>query len=114
MPISDKEVAMAGRLKLFRETLNIKQKEICIESETSQGQLSEMESAKKQIQPRVVLYLAERYSLNVDWLYTGRGKMQVVDGGVGEDSPPYGSVEHRLRMLEEKMRKVILANGKKD
>lgn len=111
MPISDKEVAMAGRLKLFREALNIKQKEICFESETSQGQLSEMESGKKQIQPRVVLYLAERYGLNVDWLYTGRGEMQIGGVGVRENQPPYGSTEHRLRLLEEKVRDIERRNG---
>lgn len=84
MPLSGQEIEMAGRLKNFRETLNIKQKDIALGSKTSQGQLSEMESGIKQIQHRVILFLAERYGLNVDWLFTGRGAMQLV----GEKTPP--------------------------
>jgi transcriptional regulator with XRE-family HTH domain len=53
MPVSDKEMEVASRLKNFREALNIKQKEVAEQSKTRQGQLSEMESGIKQIQPSV-------------------------------------------------------------
>jgi len=43
MPLSGQELEIAGRLKYFRETHEIKQKEVASGSKTSQGHLSEME-----------------------------------------------------------------------
>lgn len=107
MPLSGQELEMAGRLKNFRETLNIKQKEIALGSKTSQGQLSEMEGGIKQIQHRVIFFLAERYGLNVDWLFTGRGEMRLNVPGVlqmvEEPRAKYdaGQIKKLQRQIEE-------------
>lgn len=77
MTLSDFEIEMAGRLSVFRKTLNIKQKEVAEGSESSQSHISAMEKGEKQIQPRVIFFLTEKYGLNVNWLYTGRGEMQI-------------------------------------
>ncbi|MEO6102308.1 MAG: helix-turn-helix transcriptional regulator [Pseudoxanthomonas sp.] len=117
MPLSDGEIEMAGRLKYFRESLKIRQIIVAEGSETKQGQLSEMEQGKKQIQPRVIFFLAQRYYLNADWLYVGRGEMLVPNEpeGVIELPAKYprtstALLEKRIRDLEERLAKMEAAS----
>lgn len=111
MPLTDEEQIIAGRLKHFRETLRIKQKDVAAGSGSSQSHVSAMESGEKQIQPRVIIFLAEEYYLNVDWLFTGRGEMQL-GNLVQESGAPYKmsteKLEARVSALEEKMKKIVL------
>lgn len=131
MPISDIEQYIAGRLRNFRESLKIKQKEVADGSGSSQSHISAMEVGEKQIQPRVILFLAEKYHLNVDWLFTGAGEMLLNDRSsktypdpsmkevVNESEVVYkvgseGIFENVLRRLEalEEWRKEVEERGK--
>lgn len=110
MPLSDAELAIAGRLLFFRESLKISQKDVANGSKSSQGHISEMEKGLKSIQPRVILFLAERYGLNVDWLFTGRGEMQLGEL-VQEPAAIYrrrveSKLEARVAALEAELRRM--------
>ena len=118
MPLSEVELEIARRLLFFRESLNIAQNVVAKGSKSSQGHLSEMETGQKSIRPRVILFLAERYSLNVDWLFTGRGKMQL-NGTQMVSEPTFeyrrkesgAAMEERIRTLENQVRKLMEGKG---
>ena len=104
MPLTDKEVAMAGRLQLFRKTLNIKQKKVADGSGSTQGHLSEMERGVKQIQARVIFYLSEKYRLNAHWLFTGEGNMTVSeDFATLKNEPETTDTKFLLAELESRV-----------
>lgn len=105
MTLSDFEIEMAGRLTLFREALKIKQKEVAEGSESSQSHISAMEKGKRQIQPRVIFFLTEKYGLNVNWLYTGNGPMQIEEKRSVSlvEEPPMKYEANKLRKLEKQI-----------
>ena len=115
MAVDTEELHIAYRLKEFRISLKIKQKQIAEGSGTKQSHVSAMENGVKQVQPRVILYLAENYNLNVDWLFTGRGERQLIKG-VAEPSPPYRRIskpdlEARVEALETELKKIKLKHN---
>lgn len=115
MPLSTAEIEIANRLLFFRESLKIAQKDVAKGSKSSQGHISEMEKGLKSIQPRVILFLAERYGLNVDWLFTGRGEMQLGEL-VQEPAAVYRSrgesrLEARVAALEAELKKLKLKHN---
>lgn len=115
MPLSDAEIAIAGRLLFFRESNKIPQGDVARGSGSSQGHVSEMEKGLKTIRPRVIIFLAERYGLNVDWLFTGRGEMQIsgMPNMVLEPAADYrrkgseAAMEERIRALENQVRQLM-------
>ncbi|MGD9202718.1 MAG: helix-turn-helix transcriptional regulator [Chitinispirillia bacterium] len=75
---------MGQRLQEFRNSLNMKQKQLALElelGENAQSVLSLWETNKdgRKIPHYIIEKLYKKYDLNINWLYTGDGPMKIQD-----------------------------------
>lgn len=80
------------RLKLYRETLKLNQKEFASKLGIKQESLSRYESGNQSIPDEIKLKLSE--DISIDWLITGKGEMFI-------ESSNMQSYEHKENFIEE-------------
>lgn len=66
---------MNTRLKDFRKSLGLSQKDFANKLKITQPHLSAMENGNKNITERFIKDLVNEFSLNSEWLKTGNGNM---------------------------------------
>jgi transcriptional regulator with XRE-family HTH domain len=64
-----------NRLKSIRENLNLNQSQFAESLGLKQGSYSAIENNKANLTDTVILLLKYRFSINDDWLLTGKGEM---------------------------------------
>ncbi|MDD4156247.1 MAG: helix-turn-helix domain-containing protein [Candidatus Cloacimonetes bacterium] len=66
---------VGNRLKSIRENLNLNQSQFAESLGLKQGSYSAIENNKANLTDTVILLLKYRFSINDDWLLTGKGEM---------------------------------------
>lgn len=68
-------VEIGKRLREVRKSLNLTLKDMSKMSGFAVSAVSEMELGKKRLLPEYLYLLSSRFSLNLNWLFTGSGSM---------------------------------------
>jgi len=76
--------AIDNRLREFRKLLGFTQKEIAAEIDVSLSSYRRYENGKLPIPSDKIEILVSKYELNANWLFTGRGTMQLKQGELSE------------------------------
>ena len=63
------------RIKLVRNTLNISQRDFAKRVYISQTLLGEIELGNRNVNDRTIQLISTEFSVNKDWLLTGKGEM---------------------------------------
>jgi len=63
------------RIKEVRQALNKSQREFAQAIYVSHGYLSEVETGHKEVKERLIHYVSSAFSVNKEWLLTGKGRM---------------------------------------
>jgi transcriptional regulator with XRE-family HTH domain len=79
--IDNQKVIVGNRLKVFRENLNINQKNMAKSLDLGQTSVSNIESGLNGISFEVIMKLVKMYNISPTWLYTGLGEMGLEDAG---------------------------------
>lgn len=69
------QVTENQRLKIFRKSLNLNQKDFGESLGLTQGGYSDIERGKNGVSNRIKIFLHQIHSLNIHWLETGEGEM---------------------------------------
>lgn len=69
------EIERCERFKEIRKELNIKQGDFAKELAISQGHASDIENGRKSVSDRIIEILHLKYSVNEDWIRSGKGDM---------------------------------------
>lgn len=76
MKKSKDEFTLIGkRLRTIRQSLNLKQKEMCESLKISISYLSDIELAKRKPSPEFFLMISKKYNVSLDYLFRGIGEM---------------------------------------
>ncbi|MCK5057263.1 MAG: helix-turn-helix transcriptional regulator [Candidatus Aminicenantes bacterium] len=87
--------------RLFRKILNKTQEELAAEMQICKSTISNFERGYTLIKPNYLHYLYAEYGLNIQWLFTGRGRTFARPGG---KPPPGVKVNERFFELVELMK----------
>jgi transcriptional regulator with XRE-family HTH domain len=63
------------RIKEIRLALNKSQRDFAKSVYISNGYLSEIETGRKEVKPRLIHLIASNFSINTHWLLSGEGRM---------------------------------------
>jgi len=69
------ELNVGNRFKLFRKTIDRKQLELAEDCNINRSTISLIENDVIKPNAKTVIMLAQKYNLNIHWLYTGEGNM---------------------------------------
>jgi transcriptional regulator with XRE-family HTH domain len=88
------------RLKLFRKKNEIDQEELAKNLNKSQSSISQAENGKKALKQETLELLGVKYPINLGWLLTGKGKMEI-------DQQPAALREHTPSYLTPKRQEIL-------
>jgi len=80
-------MSVGERLTLLRKTLDINQTDMAMTIGCTQGNISQYEKDGSTMSIKYLIPLRSAYSVNLDWLLLGIGKMFVSDTGTGIPQP---------------------------
>lgn len=100
MDINEEKVC--ERFKEIRACLDMKQGDFAKEIRTTQGHVSDIENKRKGVSDRVVEILCLKYSVNEEWLRSGKGEMFLYD------SDEFGEVCADIGTNDPKAREAII------
>lgn len=96
-------LGIGGRLKAAVRALGLKQKELAAEYGCSPQFLSDVVRHRNRIPLDMAAWLQEHYSVNLNWLFTGRGPMLLSEDqarAVAEDAAHYEALSDE-RLIQE-------------
>jgi transcriptional regulator with XRE-family HTH domain len=108
--VNDEQMVVAGRLSAIRKMCELSQKRLSELSGVDQSQLSGMETGRYRIQIDILMTLAEKYNVNVNWLLTGKGEKILKEigekGMVKESNAAYLSFSDLVERLDDLERRL--------
>jgi len=102
---------MGKRFCEFRKAINKSQSELAKELKLNQSAISLMENGAHRPTWSTLLYLIDKYSLNVQWLIAGKGPMFVTSGTVFmsmQNNPEYRKMLEEMDTDTDLMKGVLL------
>ena len=101
------------RLKKFRKNIGLKQKEIAEHFNITQSAWAGYEKGARTIPSEILEYLSKEYDLNLNWLFTGHGKMFIQKTAVdivSETPSEYFANVTSLQKYDYIMKNILIAN----
>lgn len=91
---------MHERLKLFRATLNLTQKDFAEKIDIDQRNYTNYENGKAELKAKHIQKLIENFEINANWLLTGEGEM-LANNTVNYSQKLSQAIEDALSEIEE-------------
>ena len=98
---------LAGRFRALRNKVNLSQKDFAQTIGVSQSVIAEIERGSREPSRSVLVAIAEKYRVSLDWLLLGVGSME---GARPKEDPEVEALKKEIAELEEKIRALEAEN----
>ena len=100
---------LADRFRALRSKVNLSQKDFAQSIGVSQSVIAEIERGSREPSRSVLVAIAEKYQVSLDWLLLGVGSSDSVQR---KENPEVEALKKEIALLEDKIRELEAENKK--
>jgi len=100
---------LAYRFRTLRSKTNLSQKDFAQSIGVSQSVIAEIERGSREPSRSVLVAIAEKYQVSLDWLLLGVGS---IDSVQRKENPEVEALKKEIALLEDKIRELEAENKK--